>query len=351
MSHNAYPAYEGETMVSMKSLIAGLLLAALLLSGCAGGKGSDDKKADELADGAPEIEVTETTGGIRGVVVDDAIRPIKGATVEVLGTDKSMVTDDTGLFAFSGLNAGTYFVKASQALYDQAQQSVEVVAGVADPVPVKFLLTRVILANPYMTTEKFDGFIACSAGHAEVGYSEECGEGVGSPADSCFIINHPPSCVPNPVMPGERIGGQDNNHVQYDFTIENHEVKTIVVELSWKPTSEAGQELLTYVSTNWLCDPFCGGNVFVDAGGPSPLILRADNATLEGMIAEGTMNTTAPITVFTWANPYASDPVTHTAPMATVVLNQGYQLFVSKSYYLPLPEAWSFVQGSPNPFV
>ena len=339
-------------MVSMgpKTLLACFLLAALALAGCATGGSPEDRQAEQLAEGAPEVEVTETTGGIRGVVVDDAIRPIEGATVEVMSTDKKIVTDETGLFVFSGLDAGTYFVKAGHPLYDVQQQSVEVVAGVAEPAPVKFLLTRVILANPYLTTEKFDGFIVCSAGHSEIGYSEECGEGAGSPADSCFIIDHPPQCVANPVNPGERIGGQGNNYVQYDFTIENFDVKTIIVELSWEPTSEAGQELLTYVSTNWLCDPFCGGNVFVDGGGPSPLLLRADNATLEEMISEGTMNTSAPITVFTWANPYASDPATGMVPMATVVLNQAYQVFVTKSYYLPLPPEWSFIAASPNPF-
>jgi Carboxypeptidase regulatory-like domain len=323
-------------MVSMgpKTLLACLLLTAVALGGCSGGGGSADPDAGALADDAPEIEATSTTGGIRGIVVDDAIRPIKGATVEVLSTDKKAETDETGLFVFSGLEAGTYFVKASQPLYAGAQQSVEVVAGVADPAPVKFLLSRVVLANPYMTTEKFDGYIVCSAGQADVGYSEECGEGVGVP------------CL-DPSVPCGRQGGQGNNQVQYDFTVENLGLKTIVVELAWEPTSEAGKELLTYVSTKWVCDPFCGGNTFVNGGGPSPLLLRAEADN--GTIGDEKFNTTEPFTVFTWANPYGKDP-TGTADVPTLVLNQGYQVFVTKSYYLALPEGWSFIAGGTNPF-
>jgi hypothetical protein len=322
-------------MVSMKTLLACLLLTALVLAGCAGG--SDDPTVDELAGGAPELEVTETTGGVRGVVVDDAIRPIKGATVEVMGTDKSLETDESGLFAFSGLEAGTYFVKANHPLYAGAQQNVEVVAGVADPVPVKFLLTRVVLANPYITTEKFDGYIVCSAGHPEVGYSEECGEGAGVP------------CV-DPMVPCGRVGGQGNNQVQYDFYVDNLDVKSIVVELVWEPTAQtqASGELLTYVSTQWVCDPFCGGNVFANGGGPSPLILRgeAENGTIGG--EEFTVE--EPFTIFTWANPNTYDPATGSVPMGSVMLNQPYQAFITKSYYLPLPETWSFVNGDKTPF-
>jgi hypothetical protein len=322
-------------MVSMgpKPLLACLLLTAFVLAGCAGGGGDPD--VDELAGEAPELEVTATTGGIRGVVVDEAVRPIKGATVEITSTDKKMETTESGLFAFSGLEAGTYFVKASHPLYDLQQQSVEVVAGVAEPAPVKFLLTRVIFANPYLTTEKFDGYIVCSAGQADVGYSEECGEGAGVPCED------PVTGTPVPVC--GRVGGQGNNQVQYDFTVDNLDLRSIVVELSWEPTSEAGRELLTYVSTKWVCDPFCGGNVFVNGGGPSPLLLRAEAEN--GTIGGEDFNTTEPFTVFTWANPYAMDP-TGTTNAPTVVLNQPYQAFVTKSYYLPLPADWSFVAGS-----
>ncbi|MHB1261658.1 MAG: carboxypeptidase-like regulatory domain-containing protein [Thermoplasmatota archaeon] len=312
----------------MKTLVACLLLTAFALAGCAGSQTPDDQKADELAEGAPEIEVTETTGGIRGVVVDDAIRPIKGATVEVVGTDKKMTTDDTGLFSFSGLEAGPYFVKASHPLYDLQQQSVDVKAGVADPDPVKILLTRVVLQDPYLQTIKYDGFIVCSI-NLVVLLSEECGEGVGVPCDA--------GGVPIPVIGCQRVGGQGNNNVQFDFTI-GAGAKTMIVEKVWEPTSDAGTALYSPIATEWSCLPVCAGNQMASMDGESPLYAAIDNATLEGneIIPDETL-----ISVFTWASP----------SFTGAVLNQKYSDFITVFYHVPAPEGWSFVQGSPNPFV
>lgn len=318
----------------MKTLVACLLLTAFALAGCAGGQTPDEQKADELVEGAPEIEVTETTGGIRGVVVDDAIRPIKGATVEVVGTDKKVTTDDTGLFVFSGLAAGTYFVKASHPLYDVQQQTTEVEAGVVDPEPVKILLARVIFAEPYAQSLKYDGFIVCSGNYVVV-LSEECGEGVGSPRQTCDV-GLPPPCVDNPVFPGERVGGQGNNNVQFDFTV-GMGIRTVVIEQVWEPTSEAGKAFYSPISTGWSCDPVCGGNGITFLEGESPLYTTLDNATLEenDVIPD---NTT--ISIFTWAS----------REFTGVVLNQAYQIFVTNFYYLPAPEGWSLVNGDPNPY-
>ncbi len=306
-------------------LVSALGLLALL-SGCAD-NGSDE--TDLVA-----IPVTADTGGIRGVVVDDAIRPISGATVEVVNTDQAATTGEDGGYVITGLATGTYVVKASHPFYESAQQTVEVVAGVAEPKATKFQLIQVVFAEPYYLTQKFDGFIVCSAGLPGVGYSEECGEGVGVP---CEV----------PVLGCQRAGGQENNEVQYDFTVDGPFVQTLLVEQVWTPSAQtaATGQLLTYVSTNWVCDPFCGGDQIAQGSGVSPIYIRADAETLDGF------NLTADtlITTFTWANTDAMDP-TGTTGIPNVILNQDYQLFVTASYYLPLPEAWSFVKGDAAPF-
>lgn len=306
------------TMAS-KPLLAVLLLAALALAGCAGGGGD---AGDDLANEAPEVDATETTGGIRGVVVDDAIRPIQGALVEVTGTEHRLTTDETGLFAFSGLPAGTHFLRASHPLYDAQQQSVEVRAGVRDPPAVKFLLTRVVFAQPYFETLKYDGFIVCSA-NIVVALSEECGEGVGV------------ECV-MPPLPCGRIGGQGNNNVQFDFTV-GPGVQSVVIEQVWEPTSEAGRAFYSPISTEWSCTPVCQGNGITHMEGESPLYAFLDNATLE---ENDVLPDTTNITVFTWAS----------REFTGVVLNQQYQIFVTNFYYLPAPEGWSFVRNDPPPF-
>jgi hypothetical protein len=330
VSHNAYPACAGETMVSMgpKTLLACLLLTAFTLSGCSGGNETpESSRAEELAEGAPEIVVTETTGGIRGVVVDEAVRPIAGATVEVVGTDKKMVTDETGLFSFSGLEAGPYFIKASHPLYDVQQQSAEVAAGVANPAPVKILLTRVVLQDPYIQTLKYDGFIVCSANAVVPGVggllSEECGEGVGVP------------CTVPPPVGCQRVGGQGNNNVQFDFTI-GAGAKTIIVEKAWEPTSDAGKALYSPIATEWSCLPTCSGNYLGEMDGESPIYAAMSNDTFEEeVVPDETI-----ISVFTWASPSYSG----------TVLNQKYTDFVTVFYGLPAPEGWSLVNGDKDPY-
>ncbi|MFA5943871.1 MAG: carboxypeptidase-like regulatory domain-containing protein [Candidatus Thermoplasmatota archaeon] len=331
-----------------KTLLAVLLLTASVLAGCSGG-GSDDPVPDEAAEGAPEIVVTETTGGIRGVVVDSAIRPIKGATVEVLSANKTFTTDETGLFAFSGLEAGTYFVKASHPLYDVQQQNVAVAAGVADPAPVKFLLTRVILANPYMTTEKFDGYIVCSQDFSGSLFSEECGEGVGVPCDAAGQPVPPPGCT--------RVGGQGNNQVQYDFFPGADNVKSLIVELVWEPTIGAATTgaLWTIVMTEFACDPTCGGENVMNNGpdqfgncATGPSYIREDEH-VQGL----NLTTAMKISTFTWAcgKGGAVPPLPVVGEVGyDIELNQKFQEFVTISYYLPLPEAWSFVNGDVSPF-
>ena len=306
-------------MVNMRTPLACLLLTAFLLAGCAGGGGGGAEED------VPDLDVTATTGGIRGVVVDEAVRPIAEATVALQGQATEATTDADGLFAVSGLPAGTYVVTASHPLYDQVQQTVEVVAGVADPPAVKFQLTRVVFEEPYLQTIKFDGFIVCSANVA-VALSEECGEGVGVPCE-----------VPPPVG-CQRVGGQGNNHVQFDFTI-GPGTQTLILEQIWQPTSEAGREFYSPVSTEWSCDPVCGGNTFAEMQGASPLYVALDNETLAG---EEILPDSTIISVFTWSS-------AETNPVG-VVLNQQYQVFATSFHHLPAPEGWSFVRGDPNPF-
>ncbi|MEA3166853.1 MAG: hypothetical protein QOJ26_1727, partial [Thermoplasmata archaeon] len=58
-------------------LIAVLVLVAAGLAGCSSGS-----KGDPLPDdGANDLQVTDTTGGIRGLVVDQAVVPVSGAHV------------------------------------------------------------------------------------------------------------------------------------------------------------------------------------------------------------------------------------------------------------------------------
>lgn len=309
-----------------RSGLALCTLMSIVLAGCAqsGGEGG-------AGEDAPELEVTSTTGGIRGVVVDGAVRPVEGADIALQGSPQTTKSDEAGLFSFSGLPAGTYVVLASHPLYDQVQQTVEVEAGVPDPAVVKILLTRLIPEDPFLVTMKFDGFIVCSVNTIGL-LSEECGEGAGVPCED------PVTGTPIPPPGCTRVGGQGNNEVQFDVYIDSPSIASIVFEKSWEATSEAGGELYTPIGINWRCDPSCAWDDVTEMNGPSPQYAMINREKIEESGIVPGMN----LTMFTWAGSF-EDP-------AGVALNQPYRDFMTFSYYVPLPEGWSFIQGSPNPF-
>src|SRR5687767_10257567 len=94
-------------------VLAATLLPTALPGGSGGGGDSEDPAAgvdfDEL-----ELEATATTGVIRGIVVDEAIRPVAGAEVGTTLPDgagaRNTTSADDGAFGFDGLPPGTYFL-------------------------------------------------------------------------------------------------------------------------------------------------------------------------------------------------------------------------------------------------
>jgi hypothetical protein len=291
--------------------------ACVFLAGCSAG--TLPGAADPDPEG-PSVDATSTTGGIRGVVVDEAIRPLAGVEVQVLGTGKNATSDADGLFAVSGLLQASYVVEASHLLYGSAQQAVQVLAGVRDPPLVRFQLVRNERAEPYTETLKFDGFIACSA-NAVVLLSEECGEGFPTPAG--------------------RIGQQANSRVHFDFSVSGADIQGMVVEQAWEATSDAGRGFYTILFANYTCDSalgYCGGDYAHVMEGESPLRGALDLEAIDTFgVAPGLL-----MSVYTYASP-ATMP-------AGVVLNQPYQTFVTNFYGRPAPDDWSFVRGDPPPF-
>jgi hypothetical protein len=140
--------------------VAFLLLAVSALAGCAGGSGASD--GADL--GLPALAATATTGVIRGVVVDEAIRPVANVTVEARGPEgatRSASTDGNGFFGFAALVPGTWFLTAEKIAYTSTQQSVEVLAGVDDPPATKMQVVFVPGDLPFYTEVKVEAFVQC----------------------------------------------------------------------------------------------------------------------------------------------------------------------------------------------
>ncbi|HJQ93959.1 MAG TPA: carboxypeptidase-like regulatory domain-containing protein [Candidatus Thermoplasmatota archaeon] len=157
-------------MKGRPSLRSGLLTATLLatvLAGCTGGGEGADPGEEVQADFDDlDLEATATTGVIRGIVVDEAIRPLGGADVGTSLPDgageRNATSSADGAFGFDGLPPGTYFLTVRKAGFLTQQASTEVVAGVSEPPVVKVLLTADPATIPYTAAFQFDAFLACS---------------------------------------------------------------------------------------------------------------------------------------------------------------------------------------------
>src|SRR5688572_18477641 len=90
------------------------LLACALLAGCSGGGGAKGEDGLDSLDDFDDLEATDTTGVLRGVVVDASVRPLAGVDVTATGPGGQLTgtTSEAGAFGFDRLEPGTYFVSA-----------------------------------------------------------------------------------------------------------------------------------------------------------------------------------------------------------------------------------------------
>src|SRR5207244_2298361 len=128
-------------------------LVAAALAGCA----SKGASPTEPAVSGLGVKATATTGVVRGLVVDDAIRPVAGVAIHETPGNHTAKTNAAGAFGFEGLAPGVHFLTASKPGYATVQQSSQVEAGVSDPVPVRLQVSQLPSAKPYHDVMKFRG--------------------------------------------------------------------------------------------------------------------------------------------------------------------------------------------------
>src|SRR5688572_994249 len=98
-----------------------LCTVLLLLAGCAEPAGPD---ADTPA--GSEVLFSDESGAIEGVVTDDALSPIAGATVTILETLETALTQEGGKFQFSNLAPGTVSIAVEAPGFQAAGKEVDV---------------------------------------------------------------------------------------------------------------------------------------------------------------------------------------------------------------------------------
>ena len=291
-------------------ILALVATASLLLAGCA--SGAEPPAATPPADFTElELEATATTGVIRGIAVDDAIRPVQGVKL-VLQTEagpRETASNAEGAFGFDELPAGTYFIQATKPGYTAAQVSAEVVAGVAEPPVTKILLVLDPATTPYVAAVVWNGFVECSM---RVGVPTTTGVGLNACND---------------------VANQDVN-----FPISVEGVPHLLQgELIWESTQSLGSGLSFVVGPHSCADVKWGR-----ADGASPLVIRLNQTDLEGE-DDFTEDAGLCYRVFSWT----ADEV---ADAGGLVLSQRFDAYFHLFYNFLPPEGWQFsVDGEPVP--
>jgi hypothetical protein len=305
-------------------LLAALSALAFLLAGCSGGV--DEPTDPEVPDLG--LEATPTTGLIRCVVVDEAIRPIGNVTIGLRGNgaNATTVTTAEGFCGFDGLQPGSYFLDASKPGYFPSQASADVVAGVAEPPIVKILLAIDVASVPFYVQDKWDGFLECGLSVIAL-----CGAGQGAPV----------------------LGNVTNDDFAHVMVVDGVPL-LIQSEVVWASTTSASNELWLWHSNGAKPDGAFNGtrDAYAWRQGPSPLVMTSNATEIEE--SEFGTNNDLYLRMFTGSVSGTRNPVDPEGcypgdPVADVYcggvgysVQQSFTVYTTAFFgYLP-PEGWTF---------
>ncbi|MGB1586696.1 MAG: carboxypeptidase-like regulatory domain-containing protein [Thermoplasmatota archaeon] len=297
------------------------LLLVTALAGCS--EATEPVPDDEFGEFEQELEATEDTGIIRGVVVDTAVVPIAGVTVNVQGRDLVQETDENGQFGFDGLEPGTYFLELSKIGYIPVRANAEVQAAVAQPPVVKVRMEADLANIPYASTQHHKGYYQCGLSFVVV-----CG-------------------APNVLTDGQ-VTEDSSTHTFYFDPKPQH----IQSEMVWRTTQAVSPDLRLEVET--LDDGCSGGTLINNTLGPSPLRIVADGATLAergvGTPECGLYHSVFAGDVLEQAHCGFWDPVPLVKCGVGFSIEQEFEWFITSFHgFVPDEDYWYIEDGAPTP--
>ncbi len=306
----------------MRTWIA-LFLVTATLAGC-----TDNAPVEEPGGGdGLDLQATESTGVIRGVVVDDAIRPVIGAAVSIRGTAGTFETqtNEDGAFGFQDLEPGAWFITVTMDGFFQATARANVVASEDLPDVVKIQLERNPEETPYVQSVNYAGFIECTSSFLVL----------------CGIPNllSPLVCDETGVCLGNNI---TNDRFTPTFYYDPGAL-WVQTELVWDSSQSLSPDL--YFEMEALDDGCDGNTTFLaNAEGPSPIFASANQTVLDEADISGER---CGIYHSVFSGGAVEDPVVGIGVGATV--QQEFQFF-SHAFYNFLPEeGWRFTNdGDPQ---
>jgi hypothetical protein len=237
----------------MRAVLLAILLAGVATAGCGGSpaEGPIDAQTEDLVEDL-ELEVTPTTGLLLGIVVDERVVPIAGATV-ALGSGETTNTSADGAYGFDGLQPGTHLVTASKPGYVANTVSAVVVVGDKDPPLVNVQLQASLdYVAPFVDAYKVDGYIMCTS----------------NPVALCSLPNNyrPTACGTHESLCYDNVT-EDNSRFNLELV---GNTSALQAELVWDAASRFSQQMGWKAEPNVGCDGVGGTNQL--AYGPSPLL-------------------------------------------------------------------------------
>ncbi len=266
----------------MRALHAAVLAGLFLTTALAGCITGDDGEGDDQVL-KEQAQAGERTGGVQGVVTDNAVQPIEGANVTLIEIDETTQTATDGSYAFSNLDPGSYTVSVNASGFVSARNTTDVSAG--EVTNVDFLLTHLQSTEAYTQVFELQGFFECGV---EVGYDfrQELPE-VPEPPEQVPWIDPRYFFLGLAACAAGNIGSENTTNDKFSHFFEfEPPVDTVVYEMTW----EANNQFSDWMTTRMEVEGFANdgvGTVFRTQG-PSPIVERLEKPTWENLSANFT---------------------------------------------------------------
>lgn len=312
-------------------LWAAALLVVPLLAGCTGSHAAP----------RPVLQATPTTGILRGVVVDEAIRPLAGVAIRVplAQGERNATTGADGLFAFDGLGPGAYVVSARKLGFLDLQTTGNVTVGVAEPEALRVLMRADVLNAPAIESFQFNGFLECSV-TAFYARAAAC-----NPNDATE-----PLCT----LPVQLCTGGPQNVTEDRFmavhSVSRQSVRFLQSEMTWEPVSQLSLNLRAVPGSR---DPASGKvSDYLPFEGASPLVMPMDGGVAQGMLIGNGKELV--VRVFSGYANGTAPPTCLPSPLGCpwgvgATYQQKFQVFTNVFYGFQPPEGWQFTRDGLPP--
>lgn len=298
-----------------------VLLLLVAWAGCV------DKAAEDDVNPAKNAPAGPTTGFLRGVVVDEAIRPIEGAVVTVRqnGTEHAVLTTDIdGNFGVGKLDAGNYTLNVTKPGFLDREVSARVEAGVQIPDAIRVTLIPIPVDAAFVWPIVWNGQIACGT----------------TLQNWCAALN---------LVTGVQVFNDESFRFLFDeFMAYERTPDMLQVEFVWEANTEVSKwAYAAFWASTWdewnecLCTP----NILSIEEGDQYILVKVG----ADVMTEFDVGFSRGVGVGVSAGSGLLDPESLDPTKLTVMVNQPFEAFMHVFYGCVPDEAWRFTtDGDPT---